>query len=99
MKYIEIQKAPRIVEAIQITEYNLEELTKFCPVAAFTPGETNKSKIQKIGVLSDRYVQEGQPRIPARQSEGDWLVKNADGHFAIQENLTFRATYRPEELE
>lgn len=93
MKYIEIQETPKSVEAIRIDQWNLEELQIFCPGLTYTTDGSdyaNKCKrIEQVGVLSGRYVASGNP--------GDWLVKNTDNRFAFQEDLDFRAAFRPVE--
>lgn len=94
MKYIQNQPKPQMVEAIQITEFNLGELLEFCPELVFTPNNTNTQKLAKVAVLTARHPMEGAATYCGGKPTGDWIVKDSDGNFSIQEDLMFRVTYR-----
>ncbi len=95
-KFQEIQLAPRIVEAILILQGKEKELKNFC------------SDIGIVTEVSTRNFMSGNPlTISVKNNKGyirtgnvgDWIVKDANGHFTIETFLEFAATYRVIEEE
>ncbi len=90
-KYVEIQPAPRIIEAMIITKGNEQEIEEFCPDIGVSI-DFHKEPIMQISVKDNKgYVRIANP--------GDWLVKDANGHYTVETFLEFAAMYRVIEEE
>ncbi len=91
-KYTEILSTPRQVEAMKIETWSMKEVQEFCPSASYLQDNKNELKIVQVSVRDNKgYIRIG--------NEGDYLVKDANGHFTIMEWSEFTATFRPMEEE
>ena len=87
-KFQEVQLAPRIVEAIIVTKGNNEELKEFCPAIGMSIDMADFSNTPFQISLKDNkgYVREA--------NVGDWIIKDANGHFTVETFLSFAAMYK-----
>ena len=81
MKY---RKKPIVIEAIQWTGDNFNEIRKFCPIIKIPWSESKKSKgIINIPTLEGTHGAE----------RGDWIIKGVRGEFYPCKPDIFEATY------
>lgn len=74
MKYV---KKPVVIEAVQWTGENTQELSEFMGVTSFCDGKVQISTLE--GVLT--------------ASKGDWIIKGVRGEFYPCKPDIFQATY------
>jgi hypothetical protein len=79
---MKFRKKPVVIEAVQFTEENYQEVKDFCPALVYI--DTMNGYIKTLeGVM--------------QASEGDWIIKGVNGEFYPCKPDIFQKTYEPAE--
>lgn len=79
------RKKPVVIEAVQFTGKNFEEITAFCPIAEVFHNEP--LQLNTLGIRTLEGTMEG--------SVNDWIIKGVNGEFYPCKPDIFEKTYDP----
>lgn len=81
---MKFRKRPVVIEAVQFTGRNVDELADFCGIAMRPVADTTTG-----GAMLEIHTREGTMRATA----GDWIIRGVQGEFYPCKPDIFAATY------